>query len=115
MTKSIWLLKLLSLKINRITIHYSGIQGRADELVIQAKELNYRKHYFELSIYHCNSMVCLKWYVKSDEEHQSIDDYFNKHFEIEKKQFGFREKYWFYNANLWHSFLVQDFLAVINT
>jgi len=30
---------------------------------------------------------------------------------LDESKFGFREKYWFYNANLWRSFLVQDFLA----
>ena len=51
-------------------------------------------------------------YVKSDEEYKYIDDYFNKHIsKLDENKFGFREKYWFYNANLWRSFLVQDFLA----
>jgi len=51
-------------------------------------------------------------YVKNDEEYKYIDDYFNKHIaKLDESKFGFREKYWFYNANLWRSFLVQDFLA----
>jgi hypothetical protein len=51
-------------------------------------------------------------YVKSDAEYQQIDNYFKKHTaKFDEKKFGFREKYWFYNANLWRSFLVQDFLS----
>jgi hypothetical protein len=51
-------------------------------------------------------------YVKSDAEYKYIDDYFKKHISrLDETKFGFREKYWFYNANLWRSFLVQDFLS----
>ncbi|MDI1307636.1 MAG: hypothetical protein PSX42_22705 [bacterium] len=92
-----------------------SIQGRADELVIQAKELNYRNTIssklsnLSLQLY---GIMLKTGYVKSDEEYKYIDDYFNKHIaKFDEKKFGFREKYWFYNANLWHSFLVQDFLA----
>ena len=92
-----------------------SIQGRADELVIQAKELNYRNTIssklsnLSLQLY---GIMLKTGYVKSDEEYKNIDDYFNKHIaKFDEKKFGFREKYWFYNANLWHSFLVQDFLG----
>jgi len=92
-----------------------SIQGRADELVIQAKELNYRNTIssklsnLSLQLY---SIMLKTGYVKSDEEYKYIDDYFNKHISrLDKSKFEFREKYWYYNANLWRSFLVQDFLA----
>ena len=92
-----------------------SIQGRADELVIQAKELNYRNTIssklsnLSLQLY---GIMLKTGYVKSDEEYQYIDDYFNKHIsKLDENKFGFREKYWFYNANLWRSFLVQDFLG----
>ena len=92
-----------------------SIQGRADELVIQAKELNYQNTIssklsnLSLQLY---GIMLKTGYVKSDEEYQYIDDYFNKHIsKLDENKFGFREKYWFYNANLWRSFLVQDFLA----
>jgi hypothetical protein len=91
-----------------------SIQGRADELVIQAKELNYRNTIssklsnLSLQLY---GIMLKTGYVKSDEEYTYIDDYFKKHIsKFDEKKFGFREKYWFYNANLWRSFLVQDFL-----
>jgi hypothetical protein len=92
-----------------------SIQGRADELVIQAKELNYRNTIssklsnLSLQLY---GIMLKTGYVKNDEEYKYIDDYFNKHISrLDENKFGFREKYWFYNANLWRSFLVQDFLA----
>jgi len=92
-----------------------SIQGRADELVIQAKELNYKNTIssklsnLSLQLY---SIMLKTGYVKSDEEYKYIDDYFVKHISrLDQSKFGFREKYWFYNANLWRSFLVQDFLS----
>ena len=92
-----------------------SIQGRADELVIQAKELNYRNTIssklsnLSLQLY---GIMLKTGYVKSDAEFKYIDDYFNKHIaKLDVSKFSFREKYWFYNANLWRSFLVQDFLG----
>jgi hypothetical protein len=92
-----------------------SIQGRADELVIQAKELNYRNTIssklsnLSLQLY---GIMLKTGYVKSDEEYKQIDDYFKKHIaKFDEDKFGFREKYWFYNANLWRSFLVQDFVS----
>src|SRR3970040_742018 len=92
-----------------------SILGRADELVVQAKELNYRNTIssklsnLSLQLY---GIRLKTGYVKSDEEYKYIDDYFNKHIsKLDKNKFGFRETYWFYNANLWRSFLVQDFLG----
>ncbi|RDI53551.1 hypothetical protein [Flavobacterium glaciei] len=92
-----------------------SIQGRADELVVQAKELNYRNTIssklsnLSLQLY---GIMLKTGYVKSDEEYKYIDNYFHKHIsKFDEKKFGFREKYWFYNANLWRSFLVQDFLS----
>jgi len=92
-----------------------SIQGRADELVIQAKELNYRNtissKLSNLSLQLYGTML-KTGYVKSDAEYKYIDDYFVKHVaRLDQSKFGFREKYWFYNANLWRSFLVQDFLS----
>lgn len=92
-----------------------SIQGRADELVVQAKELNYRNTIssklsnLSLQLY---GIMLKTGYVKSDAEYKYIDDYFKKHIsKLDESKFGFREKYWFYNANLWRSFLVQDFLS----
>ena len=87
-----------------------SIQGRADELVIQAKELNYRNTIssklsnLSLQLY---GIMLKTGYVKTDAEYNYIDDYFKKHIsKFDQSKFGFRKKYWFYNANLWFSFLV---------
>jgi hypothetical protein len=66
MTKSIWLLKSLNEKLIESQYITQSIQGRADELVIQAKELNYRNTISaNCPIYHCSSMVlCKMGYVK---------------------------------------------------
>jgi hypothetical protein len=92
-----------------------SIQGRADELVIQAKELNYKNTIssklsnLSLQLY---GIMLKTGYVKSDAEYKHIDEYFNKHIaRFDETKFGFREKYWYYNAYLWRSFLVQDFLS----
>jgi hypothetical protein len=92
-----------------------SIQGRADELAIQAKELNYQNTIssklsnLSLQLY---GIMLKTGYVKSVAEQKQIDDYFNKHIsKLDFNRFEFREKYWFYNANLWRSFLVQDFLG----
>jgi len=92
-----------------------SIQGRADELVVQAKELNYRNTIssklsnLSLQLY---GIMLKTGFVKTDAEYTYIDDYFKKHIsKFDQSKFGFREKYWFYNANLWRSFLVQDFLS----
>jgi hypothetical protein len=113
MTKSIWLLKLLNLKLIESQYITRSIQGRADELVIQAKELNYQTLFrVNCQIYHCSSMVlCKMGYVKAMRSINLWWLFQQTHFNSTKKKFGFREKYWFYNANLWHSFLVQDFLG----
>lgn len=91
-----------------------SIQGRADELIVQAKELSQQNviasklSNLSLQLY---SMMLKSGYAKSDEEIQVITEYFNKQmpdFKIE--ELGFREKLWLYKAHLWHSFLIQDFL-----
>ena len=59
-----------------------SIQGRADELVIQAKELNYsntissKLSNLSLQLY---GIMLKTGYVKNDDELQYIDNYFNKH------------------------------------
>ena len=92
-----------------------SMQGRADELVIQAKELNYKNTIssklsnLSLQLY---GIMLKTGYVKSDEEYKYINEYFKKHIpKFDETKFGFREKYWYYNAYLWQSFLVQDFLS----
>ncbi|RAV29273.1 hypothetical protein [Sinomicrobium soli] len=92
-----------------------SISGRADELSVQAKELSIqnviasRLSNLSLQLY---GILLKSGYVKSDEEHQRIAEYFNSrlpHYRLE--DLGFREKLWLYKAYLWYSFLTQDFLS----
>ena len=77
-------------------------------LVRRVLELPWTTFWFRIKI----GIMLKTGYVKSDEEYQNIDDYFNRHIaKFDENKFGFREKYWYYNANLWRSFLVQDFLS----
>ena len=51
-------------------------------------------------------------YVKNDIEYKQVTEYFNARLpRFDPDQLGFREKFWLYNAHLWYSFLIQDFLS----
>jgi hypothetical protein len=53
-----------------------------------------------------------KGYVKNDAEFQIITKYFHDRLpKVQLEEIGFREKLWWYNAHLWYSFLIQDFLS----
>ncbi len=91
-----------------------SINGRADELTIQAKELSAantiasKLSNLSLQLY---GIFLKTGYVKSEEESKSISGYFAKHLpEYNIETLGFREKLWLYKAYLWYSFLLQDFL-----
>ena len=92
-----------------------SIPDRANELAIQAKELSGQNvitsklSNLSMQLY---SMMLKVGYVKSDESHQMVEEYFEKHLPKYKiEDLGFREKLWLYKAHLWHSFLMQDFLS----
>ena len=92
-----------------------SIQGRADELIIQSKELSRQNAIssqlsnLSLQLY---SIMLKSGYAKSDLEMKIISDDFHKNMpEYTIEALGFREKLWLYKANLWHSFLIQDFLS----
>ncbi len=92
-----------------------SIIDRADELVVQAKDLSRQNviasklSNLSLQLY---SIMLKSGYAKSDTELKEITEYFNKHLpKIRMEELGFREKLWLYKAYLWRSFLVQDFLA----
>src|SRR5690606_29997614 len=91
-----------------------SISTRADELTIQAKELSElnvitsKLSNLSLQLY---SIILKTGYVKNAEEGQKIKTYFTDRLpKFEISQIGFREKLWLYNAHLWYSFLLQDFL-----
>lgn len=92
-----------------------SIVGRADELITQAKELSKQNviasklSNLSLQLY---SIMLKSGYAKSDKEMQEINNYFDSRLpEYQIEELGFREKLWLYQAHLWHSFLIQDFLS----
>lgn len=92
-----------------------SISGRADELAIQAKNLSQlntiasKLSNLSLQLY---STLLKSGYVKNDKEMRLVTDYFNARMpKIRLEELGFREKLWLYKANLWHSFLTQNFLS----
>ncbi len=92
-----------------------SISGRADELSIEAKELSrlniIASKLSNLSLQLYGTML-KSGYVKNDSEMQHVTNYFNARMpKLRIEQLGFREKLWLYKANLWHSFLTQNFLS----
>lgn len=92
-----------------------SIIDRADELVVQAKDLSRQNviasklSNLSLQLY---SIMLKTGYAKSDTELIEIKEYFENHLpKINMEELGFREKLWLYKAYLWRSFLIQDFLA----
>ena len=92
-----------------------SISNRADELTIQAKELNRQNllasklSNLSLQLY---GLFLKTGYVKNDEEYKRVTKYFNARLpKYDIKELGFREKLWLYQSYLWYSFLVQDFLS----
>ncbi|WP_047550803.1 hypothetical protein [Psychroserpens sp. Hel_I_66] len=90
-----------------------SISTRADELTIQAKDisslnvLTSKLSNLSLQLY---SIILRTGYVKSEEESKEVTAYFKARLPNYKiNDLGFREKLWLYNANLWYSFLLQDF------
>ncbi len=92
-----------------------SISSRADELTIEAKNISKlnviasKLSNLSLQLY---GIFLKKGYVKNDEEFQIITNYFNDRLpKVKLEEIGFREKLWWYNAHLWYSFLIQDFLS----
>ncbi|QLG43803.1 hypothetical protein [Costertonia aggregata] len=92
-----------------------SIPDRADELAIQAKELSAQNvmtsklSNLSLQLY---GMMLKVGYVRSDEDYIKVERYFKAHMpKYRLADLGFREKLWLYKAQLWYSFLVQDFLS----
>jgi len=92
-----------------------SIPARADELAIQAKNLSAdnamtsKLSNLSLQLY---GMMLKVGYVRNDEDLQRVRSYFENHLpKYHIEDLGFREKLWLYKANLWYSFLTQDFLA----
>lgn len=92
-----------------------SIPDRADELVLQAKQLSEQNvmasklSNLSLQLY---GLMLKVGYVRSDEDLIKVKTYFkNKLPKYNIDELGFREKLWLYKAHLWYSFLTQDFLS----
>lgn len=92
-----------------------SISNRADELTIQAKELNKQNllasklSNLSLQLY---GLFLKTGYVKNGEEYKRVTKYFNDRLpKYDINELGFREKLWLYKSYLWYSFLIQDFLS----
>jgi len=92
-----------------------SISNRADELTIQAKDLNRQNvlvsklSNLSLQLY---GLFLKTGYVKNDEEFNRVTKYFNDRLpKYDIIELGFREKLWLYKSYLWYSFLTQDFLS----
>lgn len=86
---------------------------RADALTLESKDVSKlnvvasKLSNLSLQLY---GIFLKKGYVKNDEEYREVTAYFKKNlpkYDLEK--LGFREKLWLHKANLWYSFLIQDF------
>ena len=91
-----------------------SISNRADELTIQAKRLSQQNvitsklSNLSLQLY---GLLLKNGYVKNDRELKMVNTYFTARLpKYNFEELGFREKLFLYKANLWHSFLTQDFL-----
>ncbi|MEO2062978.1 MULTISPECIES: hypothetical protein [Christiangramia] len=92
-----------------------SIKNRADSLIRQTEELNYlnlisgKLSNLSLELY---SIFLKMGYCRTEEEAADIKAYFQKQLpEYTFSELGFRERLWLYKANLWYSFLIQDFLG----
>lgn len=92
-----------------------SIATRAEELSMQSKALSEANNLtgklsnLSLELY---SMMLRTGYVRSDEEKQEVQAFFEQEMpQYTYEKLGFREKLWLYKAQLWYSFLIQDFLA----
>ncbi len=92
-----------------------SIKNRADSLIRQTEELNYlnvisgKLSNLSLELY---SIFLKMGYCRTEEEATEIKTYFQKKLpEYQFSELGFRERLWLYKANLWYSFLIQDFLG----
>jgi len=90
-----------------------SIDGRADDLIRQSKELSLQNIYstelsnLSLSLY---SEMLKNGYAKSEESKNNIIHIFDQKIrKINFKKLSFREKLWFYKAHVWKNLLIQDY------
>ncbi|MBT8316420.1 MAG: hypothetical protein HKP59_02225 [Lutibacter sp.] len=91
-----------------------SLSNRADELSMQAKELSLKNtrtsklSNLSLQLY---SLLLKEGYVKNDADSKIVKLYFEKRLpDYKLSDLGFREKLFLYQAYLWHSLILQDFV-----
>lgn len=89
-----------------------SIAGRADQLIEESKLLSEQNlqtsklSNLSLKLY---SLLLENGYAKNEEEIESIIHFFNSETaDIELEKLHFKEKLWFYKANVWLYMLIQD-------
>ena len=92
-----------------------SISNRAELLVAESaaigslNEISSQLSNLSLQLY---SLFLQKGYVKTDEELKYVNEFFYRRMpDLQLESLGFRERLWYYNAQLWHNFIIQDFLA----
>ncbi|MDO1502070.1 hypothetical protein Q2T40_18195 [Winogradskyella maritima] len=92
-----------------------SVSTRADELAREAKQLSQenvitsRLSNLSLQLY---SYILKSGYIKDEAESAKIKSFFESHLpEFDISKAGFREKFWYFKAHVWYSFLMQDFLS----
>jgi len=90
-----------------------SIDGRADDLIRQSHELSIQNIYstelsnLSLSLY---SEMLKNGYAQSESDKENIVKVFEKKInKIVFSKLSFREKLWFYKANVWKNLLLQDY------
>ncbi|MDA8595917.1 hypothetical protein N9L20_05485 [Flavobacteriaceae bacterium] len=92
-----------------------SLNNRADLLSVQAKELSIRNVFtskmsnISLQLY---SLFLKEGYAKNDQDLKRVNDYFEARIpRYNFEDLGFSERLFLFQANLWRSLIVQDFIS----
>ncbi|MFC3157580.1 hypothetical protein ACFOEQ_02970 [Chryseobacterium arachidis] len=90
-----------------------SVEGRADELIKQSKEISKQNHYatelsnLSLKLY---SEMLTHGYVKNDEDRAEVMEIFNAQIrKIAFEKLNFTEKLWYFKAHVWKNQLLQEY------
>lgn len=90
-----------------------SIEGRADELIEQSREISKQNHYatelsnLSLKLY---SEMLTHGYVKNDADREEVMKIFNTQIKnIKPEKLNFTEKLWYFKAHVWKNQLLQEY------
>ncbi|WP_390455620.1 hypothetical protein, partial [Chryseobacterium sp. Alg-005] len=90
-----------------------SIEGRADELIEQSREISKQNHYatelsnLSLKLY---SEMLTHGYVKNDTDREEVMHIFNAQIKnIKPERLNFTEKLWYFKAHVWKNQLLQEY------